>query len=180
MSRIAEIESVLLSLATKPLEISFSINETCKNKLLVIGVDMKIRSIQLKSIEARRYIDRNQKPKQIRIDHNSQVTQIQNQSNNSATVEFQYTASYGAVGMIKLEGSLIYENDDARKITKEWRDTRKMPNQVASHIHTAVMHACVPEAVGIAKDLGLPPPIPLPQVRLGSKPSKGQFGPEVA
>ena len=180
MSRIAEIESVLLSLATKPLEISFSINETCKNKLLVIGADMKIRNIQLKSIEARRYIDRNQKPKQIRIDHNSQVTQIQNQSNNSATVEFQYTASYGAVGMIKLEGSLIYENDDARKITKEWRDTRKMPNQVASHIHTAVMHACVPEAVGIAKDLGLPPPIPLPQVRLGSKPSKGQFGPEVA
>jgi len=180
MSGMAEIELVLLSLATKPLEISFSINETCKNKLLVIGVDMKIRSIQLKSIEARRYIDRNQKPKQIRIDHNSQVTQIQNQSNNSATVEFQYTASYGAVGMIKLEGSLIYENDDARKITKEWRDTRKMPNQVASHIHTAVMHACVPEAVGIAKDLGLPPPIPLPQVRLGSKPSKGQFGPEVA
>lgn len=176
----AEIELVLLSLATKPLEISFSINETCKNKLLVIEVDMKIKNIQLKSIEARRYIDRNQKPKQIRIDHNSQVTQIQNKSNNQATVEFQYTASYGAVGMIKLEGSLIYENDDARKITKEWLDTRKMPNQVASHIHTAVMHACVPEAVGIAKDLGLPPPIPLPQVRLGSKPSKGQFGPEVA
>ncbi len=180
MSGMAEIELVLLSLATKPLEISFSINETCKNKLLVIEVDMKIKNIQLKSIEARRYIDRNQKPKQIRIDHNSQVTQIQNQSNNQATVEFQYTASYGAVGMIKLEGSLIYENDDARKITKEWLDTRKMPNQVASHIHTAVMHACVPEAVGIAKDLGLPPPIPLPQVRLGSKPSKGQFGPEVA
>ena len=180
MSGMAEIELVLLSLATKPLEISFSINETCKSKLLVIEVDMKIKNIQLKSIEARRYIDRNQKPKQIRIDHNSQVTQIQNQSNNQATVEFQYTASYGAVGMIKLEGSLIYENDDARKITKEWLDTRKMPNQVASHIHTAVMHACVPEAVGIAKDLGLPPPIPLPQVRLGSKPSKGQFGPEVA
>ena len=180
MSGMAEIELVLLSLATKPLEISFSINETCKNKLLVIEVDMKIKNIQLKSIEARRYIDRNQKPKQIRIDHNSQVTQIQNKSNNQATVEFQYTASYGAVGMIKLEGSLIYENDDARKITKEWLDTRKMPNQVASHIHTAVMHACVPEAVGIAKDLGLPPPIPLPQVRLGSKPSKGQFSPEVA
>ena len=116
----AEIELVLLSLATKPLEISFSINETCKNKLLVIEVDMKIKNIQLKSIEARRYIDRNQKPKQIRIDHNSQVTQIQNKSNNQATVEFQYPASYGAVGMIKLEGSLIYENDDARKITKEW------------------------------------------------------------
>lgn len=150
--------------------------------MLVIEIDikMKIKTIQLKSIEARRFVDRNQKPKQIRIDHNSQVTQIQNQSNNSATIEFQYTASYGAVGIIKLEGSLIYENDDAKKITKDWLDTRKMPNQVASHIHTAIMHACVPEAVGIAKDLGLPPPIPLPQVRLGAKPSKGQFSPEVA
>ena len=141
---------------------------------------MKIKNVQLKSIEARRYVDRNQKPKQIRIDHNSQVTQIQSQSNNSATIEFQYTASYGAVGMIKIEGSMVYENDDAKKITKEWLDTRKMPNQVASHIHTAVMHACVPEAVGIAKDLGLPPPIPLPQVRLGTQPTKGHIGPEVA
>jgi len=142
--------------------------------------DMKIKNVQLKSIEARRFIAQNQKPKQIRIDHNSQVTQIQNPTPNSAAIDFQYTASYGSVGMIKLEGSMIYENDDAKKITKEWLDTRKMPNQLASHIHTAVMHACVPEAVGIAKDLGLPPPIPLPQVRLGEKPSKGQFSPEIA
>ena len=55
-----------------------------------------------------------------------------------------------------------------------------MPNEIASRIHTAVMHACVPEAVGIAKDLGLPPPIPLPQVRLGAQPTKGHIGPEVA
>ena len=75
---------------------------------------------------------------------------------------------------------MLYENDDAEKIAKEWQSTRKMPNEIASRIHTAVMHACVPEAVGIAKDLGLPPPIPLPQVKLGSTPIKGQSGPEIA
>jgi len=141
---------------------------------------MKIRNVKLKSIEARRYSDLDQKPKQIRIDHNSQVTQMQNKANNQSIIDFSYTASYGAVGMIKLEGCLLYENDDARKITKQWIDSHKMPNELASRIHTAVMHACVPEAVGIAKDLGLPPPIPLPQVRLGAQPSKGQMGPEVA
>lgn len=155
-------------------------NETCKSKLFVINKDMKIRNIKLKSIEARRYTDRDEKPRQIRIDHNSQITQVNNTSDKLANIEFQYTASYGAVGMIKLEGSLVYEDDDAKKITKQWLDTRKMPDQVTSHIHTAVMHACVPEAVGIAKDLGLPPPIPLPQVRLGSKSTKGHVGPEVA
>jgi hypothetical protein len=141
---------------------------------------MKIRGIQLKSIEARRYLNHNERPKQVRIDHNSTVNQISVMEENVANIDFQYTASYGPVGMIKLEGSLIYENEDAKKISNEWKKTRKMPNQIASHIHTAVMHACVPEAVGIAKDLGLPPPIPLPQVRLGDTPKKGHVGPEVA
>ena len=141
---------------------------------------MKIRNIQLKSIEARRYVNRNERPKQIRIDHNSTISQIYDIEDKRATVDFTYTASYGPVGMIKLEGSLIYEDDEAKKIANGWKSTRKMPNQAASQIHTAVMHACVPEAVGIAKDLGLPPPIPLPQVKLGMDPKKGQAGPEVA
>lgn len=141
---------------------------------------MRIKNLQLKSIEARRYIDRNERPKQVRIDHNSTVTRFTNEKENQASIDFQYTASYGPVGMIKLEGSLLYESDDAKKISKEWNETHKMPNQIASHIHTAVMHACVPEAVSIAKDLGLPPPIPLPQVRLGAQSKTGQFGPEVA
>jgi hypothetical protein len=142
---------------------------------------MKIKNIQIKSIEARRYMDRNQKPPQIRIDHNSQISQMNVVKPTTAAIEFQYTASYGAVGVIKIEGSLIYEDDDIKKIAKEWSSTRKMPNQTASHIHTAVMHTCVPEAVGIAKTLGLPPPIPLPQVRLGEQPAKGQMGgPEIA
>ena len=144
---------------------------------------MKIRNIQLRSIEARRYTGNNERPKKVRIDHNSNISRVHSEKKGVATIDFQYTASYGAVGMIKMEGSLIYEGEDAGKITNEWKDTRKMPNQLASRLHTAVMHACVPEAVGIAKDLGLPPPIPLPQVKLGASPETGQAGlagPEVA
>ena len=141
---------------------------------------MKIKNIQLKSIEARRYIKRNERPKQVRIDHNSTVTLISEATDSEASIDYQYTASYGPVGVIKIEGSLVYENNDAKKIQTEWNKTRKMPNEIASHIHTAVMHACVPQAVGLAKDLGLPPPIPLPQVRLGQGPKKGQDGPEIA
>lgn len=141
---------------------------------------MKIKNIQLKSIEARRFINPTERPQQIRIDHNSTISQMTDIKDNEAIIDFQYIASYGPIGMIKLEGSLYYEDKDSRKITNEWRNTRKMPDQTASQIHTAVMHACVPEAVSIAKDLGLPPPIPLPQVRLGATPKKGQIGPEVA
>jgi hypothetical protein len=135
---------------------------------------MKIRTIKLKAIEARRYTDPDEKPTQIRIDHNSQISQVQNPSEHVANIEFQYTASYGPIGMIKIEGVMVCDYDDAKKLTKEWFDTHKIPDTIASTVHTAVMHACVPEAVGIAKDLGLPPPIPLPQVRLGANPKQGQ------
>ena len=141
---------------------------------------MKIKNMQLKTIEARRFIKRNERPKQVRIDHNSTVSQFSDIKDNQANIDFQYTASYGPVGMIKLEGSFDLEHEDVEKIAKEWANTRKMPDQVASQIHTAIMHACVPEAVGIAKNLALPPPIPLPQVRLGGKKQTVQAGPEVA
>jgi len=141
---------------------------------------MKIRNVQLKSIEARRYSDLTEKPVQIRIDHNSTITHVAYRESATATIEFQYTASYGPIGMIKIEGSLVYEHEDAKEVAQQWNETRKMPDQVASYLHTTVMHSCVPEAVGIAKDLGLPPPIPLPQVRMGQEQKKGQIGPEVA
>ena len=142
---------------------------------------MKIKNLNLKTIEARRYTNLDERPKQIRIDHNSSFTHIAYIKEDETSVDFQYTASYGSVGVIKIEGQLTYENNDAKTISKEWNEKRKIPDEVASNLHTAIMHACVPEAVGIAKDLALPPPIPLPQVHLGdNKPTKGQSGPEVA
>ena len=141
---------------------------------------MIIKGTYLKAIEARRYIGPNERPKKVRIDHNSNISHIYDIEKNQATIDFQYTASYGPIGIVKIEGTLIYEDEGAGKIAEEWKRTRKMPNEVASRIHTTIMHTCVPEAVGISKDLGLPPPIPLPQVRLGSQPTKGQAGPEVA
>jgi hypothetical protein len=137
---------------------------------------MKIRNIQLKSIEARRYSELQNRPQRVRIDHNSTVNQINEVKKGEAKVDFQYTSSFGPVGLIKIEGSLIYIDEEITKFVGNWQNDHKMPDEIASKIHTAVMHACVPEAVGIAKDLGLPPPIPLPQVKIGKNPKKGQVG----
>lgn len=141
---------------------------------------MQIKNMQIKSIEARRYTERDNRPKKVRINHNSNISQIASTNKKQALIRFEYTASYGHVGLIKLEGSLIYTDDNAEEIAKNWKDSKKMPDEIASNIHTAIMHACVPQAVGLAKDLQLPPPIPLPQVKLGSNAKKGKAGPEVA
>ena len=141
---------------------------------------MKIKNMQFKSFEARRYTDLTSRPQQVRIDHNSNITQMSEIDKNNVEISFQYTTSYGVMGLIKIEGSLLYEDKNADDILKAWKNSRKMPDEIANKIHTAIMHACIPEAVGIAKNLRLPPPIPLPQVKIGSNAKKGEAGPEVA
>ena len=143
-------------------------------------MNMKIRNMEIRAIEARRYIKDISRPMNIRIDHNSSVTLFSVVEKNVANVEFEYTASFGPVGIIKFEGGFIYEGEDAEEIAKRWQNKKNMPNEVASQIHTAILHFCVPEAVFIARELKLPPPIPLPQVKFDAgKGKKGAFGPEV-
>lgn len=145
-----------------------------------------IPRLELRNIEARRFTKAFEKPAQgrIRIDHNSTVTMMESTGGDTATVEFSYTTSYGPAGVIKVDGTLVWQDAKAEEVAAAWSETRKMPNEVASEIHTAVMQACVPEAVGLAKNLRLPPPIPLPQVKFGdkgeAKAKAAGHGPEVA
>lgn len=145
-----------------------------------------ITKLELRHIEARRFAKSFEPPVsggQVRIDHNSTVTLMDEMATDQAYVEFAYTTTYGAVGMIKVDGALIYEDAGAGELVAQWKETRKMPNETASKIHSTVMHACVPEAVGLAKTLRLPPPIPLPQVRFqqqGAATSTAPSGPEFA
>lgn len=145
---------------------------------------MTIKAVELLAIDAKRYARTIQQMGQVRIDHNSTVSVVKDAGPTTASIEFRYTASYGAVGIITIEGALLWEGTpafDARKLADNWKASAQMPPEVASEIHTAVMRVCLPEAVGIAKNLQLPPPIPLPTVQFqqpgqakpGEKPQQG-------
>jgi hypothetical protein len=129
---------------------------------------MTVKAVELLAIDAKRYARSPQQLGQVRIDHNSTVTVVREGQPGTASVEFRYTASYGAAGIITIEGNLLWEGTpayDAGKLVEQWRQSAQMPPDVASEIHSIVMRVCLPEAVGIAKNLQLPPPIPIPQVR---------------
>ena len=143
---------------------------------------MPVTRLELTGIEARRYSKPNERHAQIRIDHNSTVTLVKEMSPQEATIEFRYTATYGPIGVIRIDGSMVF-TCDAKALEAQWRSTNQMTPETASEIHSTVMRACVPQAVGIAKDLQLPPPIPLPTVQFQAAPAQGksapQHGPEV-
>ncbi|MDG6219138.1 MAG: hypothetical protein QCI00_06835, partial [Candidatus Thermoplasmatota archaeon] len=89
---------------------------------------MAIKNVQLKVIKAERYSDFTGGPQKVRIDHNSNVVRMEILSEVVSRVEFQYTASYGPIGVIKIEGTLEYEGEQISSLVNDWRSNRKMPD----------------------------------------------------
>ncbi len=142
---------------------------------------MPIERLLFKTFEARRYQDQPAQNQQIRVDHNSNLSMVRLVDPTHFDVEFAYTTSYGAMGVIKVEGSLRFAGDAAEAAADEWGKTRNLPPQVAQEVHGAILSACVPEAVGLAKGIRMPPPIPLPQVRFDQQAkAPEQPGPDAA
>ena len=131
----------------------------------------------MSSIEAKRFSKPTDKPVNLRIDHNSTVTLITELNEHEASVDFRFTANYKAVeeviGLIRIEGRIVYEGA-AKNLVRQWTGTNQMPNDVAQEIHTVIMSNCIPEAVMIARDLRLPPPIPMPMVNLPPQQQQGK------
>lgn len=125
---------------------------------------MPVTGITLKAIEARKYQDPVGQV-QIRVDHNSTINLVAKEAPDRMRIEFGYTTSYGPLGVVKLEGVMAFTDPNAAAAADGWAETRNLPPEMAQAVHGAIMAACVPEAVGLAKDLRLPSPIPLPQIQ---------------
>jgi hypothetical protein len=129
---------------------------------------MPIKYFEMSSIDARRFSKPGEKPRNVRVDHNSTVTLITEMNDKEASVDYRFTANYVGIGVIKIEGHIIIEGD-ASAIAHQWSTENKMPDNVANEIHGVIMSNCLPEAVMIARDIRLPPPIPMPQVKVGAQ-----------
>jgi hypothetical protein len=126
---------------------------------------MTVRDVEFISVEGRRFTKRREVLGQVKIDTNSTVTSVNEVGPREADIDFRIAISYGSLGVLKIEGRLIFEGD-AGALAREWREKHSMPTEMANEIHTAILHSTIPETVLLAKDLGLPPPIPLPKVNI--------------
>lgn len=134
---------------------------------------MAIKGLEVSSIDAKRFAKSGERFANVRVDHNSTVTGIAAREGGISDVEFRFTVTYSGIGVIKLEGVLQYEGSPSLAAT--WSQSRKMPDDVAGEVHTAILTACIQEAVLLARELRLPPPIPLPsiQIKKGGEKSTG-------
>lgn len=127
-----------------------------------------IKFFQISSIEAKRYIRADTLIPEVKIDTNSTVTEIRAIDKNQAEIAFRFSANYSGIGMIVMEGSIIWEGN-VQRLENEWKTKHSLPDDAVQEIHAAIINNCIIEAIIVSKEVRLPPPIP-PPVQLGQKP----------
>lgn len=147
---------------------------------------MPIKNFELSLIDAQRLIDSKEKPKQIRIDHNTTITRITEIDESTVEIVFRYTVSYGHVGTIRIEGKLHY-GGEAKEILALWAEERRMKNKIAEEVHNVILNNGSFEALQISRKVNLPPPIKMeiPRVKFSDKKKSEKkdsydYSPEVA
>jgi hypothetical protein len=126
---------------------------------------MPIKSFELISMDAKRFSKLGERIPHLRVDHNTAVTSITTISDQEAQVDFRFTVNYVGVGLIKIEGRVVWEGE-AKALATQWSQTNALPNEVFNPILSAIFANCMPSSVVVARDLGLPPPIPPPQIQM--------------
>ena len=141
---------------------------------------MTVKRTELRKVEANRVGEMGAKMN-IRIDVNSNVSQIYLTEEDVARVEFRFMATYTGLGSVGIEGRITF-SDGAKELYEKWTETGNMPDKAAQEIHAAIMKSCMPVAVLLSREVQLPPPMPMPPINIKgkAKKSKPSSGMEVA
>jgi hypothetical protein len=131
---------------------------------------MPVTRTEITSVEGKR-VGSIGKKMNLRIDNNSTIVLIALTDEDTARVDFRYTATYSGVGTVGVEGRITYQGN-AKELHEKWTETGNMPDEIASEIHSAIMQNSIPIAVLLSREIKLPPPIPIPQIQIAQKDKK--------
>lgn len=116
----------------------------------------------VKGIEARRFLREGEKIPEVGINNNSSIVNIEKRDGELA-VDFVFTSIYTpSIASIKIDGVLYYQGDDVDEICETWKSKRTIKR---THIQNAIIEKGLMEAVILAKELQVTPPIPLPRIQ---------------
>ena len=88
---------------------------------------------------------------------------------------FEFTSKYGPnVGTILFEGELLYLEDSkkTKEILSMWKKDKKIPKELMGSLLNAILTKCNVKALILSQEVNLPPPVPLPKVRVEAPENK--------
>ncbi|MDO9536991.1 MAG: hypothetical protein Q7J68_01570 [Thermoplasmata archaeon] len=143
---------------------------------------MPVKNFEFMTIDARRFSKSTEVQKNIQIQVNHEITQVIERSDKESELNFRFAINYtgmGAIASIKFEGYVLF--DGSPGLAHKWNTEKKLPDDVANEVLNLIMRNCLMQGVVLARDMRLPPPIQMPQVKIGKQAGAPQSsGMEVA
>ena len=139
---------------------------------------MPVLDIILEKIDAKRK-KVGAKPEEVRVSNNSKITKIERSTvegvGDAVLVHFEFTTNYMPdMGDIVIGGRLIYHDKKLKDMVKEEKGNLIFKDiSVFQEVQNVILRSSTMEALIIAKELRLPPPIQLPAVVLDDKQKTG-------
>ena len=82
------------------------------------------------------------------------------------SVDFDFVIKYEpAVGEIKMDGTILYQTDDAKDLLAKWKKDKQVDGKMATEVLNSVFRNCLTKALDLSLQLRLPPPIQFPVVK---------------
>lgn len=82
------------------------------------------------------------------------------------SVDFNFEVKYEPdVGEIKMDGTILYQADNAKDILAKWKKDKHLDGKLATEVLNSVFRKCLTKALDISLELRLPPPIQFPLVK---------------
>ena len=97
------------------------------------------------------------------------------QSQEGLKFSFTYKSTYEEdFGVIELYGNLIFldEPKKVEDVLKSWTEKKQLPPEVMKESLNAVLGRCNIQAIFLSREINLPPPVPLPKVKVETKSDK--------
>lgn len=103
----------------------------------------------------------------IKIDDLAKTKLSFDKEKGALKASFAYEVNYSDVGTIVLAGDVLVmqEIKIIDSILEEWKEKKTIPKALSTALMTHIMNKCAVQAIIMAKDIGLPSPIPMPRFK---------------
>lgn len=124
----------------------------------------KINAERIKGIKGKLNISNNVSIKEVK----SFDLKLGKNNEKALKFDFKFEAVYDPkIGNIELLGQIVYlgKEEIIKEAEKQWKKDKKIPKELVEEIMSNILSKCNIEALLMSREIGLPPPIPLPKVK---------------
>lgn len=120
---------------------------------------------------------RNSAPKgKISVNRSCKPTNVEEITIGGGQKALRYTFEFGVqykpdIAQFDFAGKMVelVNDDEHQKILDSWEDNEQLPPKSLERVMNELLNRCHVEALLMAKELGVPPPIKLPSVKVQQK-----------